>query len=79
MYLATPTPLEKSVNWVGLIQVDVAPRPASTLAKPQLELPDTLMNELVPAVPVVKRNAFNRGHKLLSRLKRCYRSYSLVS
>ena len=31
----------------------MVPRPASMLAKPQVALPETLINESVPVVPVV--------------------------
>ena len=53
MYCATATPLTTWVYCVGLIQLDVAPRPPSTLAKPHWLSPDTLIKELVEAVPVV--------------------------
>ena len=53
MYLLTATPFILSVAWVGLIHVDVKPRPASMLARPHVALPDTLINESVPVVPVV--------------------------
>ena len=56
MYLGCKAPDTTSLCCVGLIQVEVVPRPASTFSRPQLELPEILMKESEPLVPVVNTN-----------------------
>ena len=54
MYFCTATLFTMSADWDGLIQVVVVPRPELMFASPHVALPDTLINESVPVLPVVK-------------------------